>query len=344
MTTSNNPDRAAIYAQVMDDITGQIKSEAIRLAAQLRLPDLLKDGPRDLDDLAQASGTHRNALYRLMYALANCGYFEEVEPYVFAQTERSHILRSDLPRSLHGFAILHGEKWQIQPWREAMYTMQTGKPVFAQMFGKDLWHYFAEDDPQAWERFNQAMSSLSRQFDLAIAHSYDFSSYRTVIDVGGGQGSLLEAVLQVHPSVSGILVDQAEVIELARQRHFADKFGERVRLVSGNFFEAVPPGGDLYFLKQIIHDWDDAECIQILSHCREAMNPGGRVLVAEEVIVPGKKIPSMAALIDLQLQFLSPGGKRSEAEHRALFESSGLRLKQVWPTGSDYSILEAVAP
>src|SRR5579883_2638337 len=289
LMTTHNTDPAAVYADVMDDIVGQMKSEAIRLAVQLQLPDQLKDGPKSVADLAQATGTHTKALYRLLYALANCGYFEEVEPYVFAQTERSHVLRSDIPRSLRGFALIHGDKWQLQPWRGAMQTIQTGKPAFPEMFGKDLWRYFAEDDPEAGELFNQA-----------------------------------------------------SVIETVQQHSFADKFGDRVKLISGNFFEAVPPGGDIYFLKQIIQDWEDPECIQILSHCREAMNKGGRVLVAEEIVVPGKKIPPMAALIDLQLQFIISGGKRSEAEHRALFESSGLRLKQVWPTQSSYSILEAV--
>jgi len=340
--TTHNTDPAAVYADVMDDIVGQMKSEAIRLAVQLQLPDQLKDGPKSVADLAQATGTHTKALYRLLYALANCGYFEEVEPYVFAQTERSYVLRSDIPRSLRGFALIHGDKWQLQPWRGAMQTIQTGKPAFPEMFGKDLWRYFAEDDPEAGERFNQAMSSMSRQFNQAIAHAYDFSFAGTMIDVGGGQGSLLETILQTYPTVNGILFDRASVIETVQQHSFADKFGDRVKLISGNFFEAVPPGGDIYFLKQIIQDWEDPECIQILSHCREAMNKGGRVLVAEEIVVPGKKIPPMAALIDLQLQFIISGGKRSEAEHRALFESSGLRLKQVWPTQSSYSILEAV--
>jgi len=342
MTTSNTIP-ASVYAEVMDDIVGQMKSEAIRLAAQLQLADLLKDGPRSVEELAQATGMHTSSLYRLLYALASCGYFEEVEPRVFAQTERSYVLRTDLSRSLHGFAILHGEEWQVKPWREALRSLQTGKPVFPEMFGKDLWHYFAEDNPAAGERFNRAMSSMSRQFDLAIARGYDFSPAGSIIDVGGGKGSLFETILRTYPTVSGVLFDQASVIDTVRQSHFGEEFGGRVKLVSGNFFEVVPSGADIYLLKQIIQDWEDAECIQILSNCREAMHTGGRILVTEEVIIPGKKISPIAALIDLQLQLLSPGGKRSEAEHRSLLEASGLRLTQVWPTASTYSILEAVA-
>src|SRR5579875_572180 len=339
---TNKMNLEATYAEVMDDIVGQMKSEAIRLAVQLHLPDLLKDGPKSVAELAQATGTQKTPLYRLLYALACCGYFEEIRPGVFAQTERSYVLCADTPRSLHGFALMHGETWQVQPWREALWTMQTGQPALQHMFGKDLWHYFAEDDPAAGERFNRAMSSMSRQYDQAIAQSYDFSSAETIVDVGGGQGSLLETILQTYPTVKGVLFDQASVIDMAQRRQLTDKFPGRLQLVSGNFFETVPAGGDIYLLKQIIQDWDDATCIQILSRCRKAMKPGGRILVSEEIIVPGKKIPPIAALIDLQLQFILPSGKRSEAEHCSLLEAAGLRLNRVLSTTSTYSILEAV--
>ena len=332
-----------VYAMVMDDIVGQMKSEAIRLAVQLRLADFLNDGPKSIDDLAQATGTLPTPLYRLLYALASCGYFEEVETRVFAQTPFSDVLRTDIPRSLAGFALMHGEKWQLQPWREALWTLQTGEPAFPHMFGKDLWHYFTEDDPAAGERFNRAMSAMSRQFDQAIARGYDFSSAETIIDIGGGQGSLLETIVQTYPTVKGVLFDRGPVIEVAQQRQLVDRLHGRVHLVAGSFFEAVPTGGDIYLLKQIMQDWEDPQCIEILAHCRAAMNPRGRVLVAEEIIVPGKKIQPMAALIDLQLQFIMAGGKRSEAEHRALFAAAGLKLDRVWSTASAYSLLEAIA-
>jgi hypothetical protein len=341
--TMKDTNDGAVYAAVMDDIVGQMKSEAIRLAVQIHLPDLLKDGPRSVTELTQATGTQKTPLYRLLYALACCGYFEEVEPEVFAQTAYSSVLRTDVARSLAGFALMHGEKWQVQPWREALWTLQTGKPAFGRLFEKDIWRYFAEDDPAAGERFNHAMRSMSRQTDPAIAHSYDFSSAQTIVDVGGGQGSLLETILQTYPTVKGILFDQPSVIAMVEQGPLADRFPDRLSLVSGNFFETVPTGGDIYLLKQIMQDWDASECVKILSQCRKAMQEGGRVLVAEEIIVPGKKIPPMAALIDLQLQFIVPSAKRSEAEHRSLFAASGLRLNRVWSTPSAYSLLEAIA-
>jgi len=342
--TTNTSDLQPVFTAVVDDLVGLIKSQAIRLAAQLRLADALKDGPKSLAELAEATGTHKAALYRLLYALTSCGYFEEIEPETFAQSERSYVLRTDIPRSLHDFAIMHGgEEWQWEPWRNALQSIQTGKPVFPEMFGKDLWSYFKDDNPEAGKRFQQAMRSQSRQYELAIARGYDFSAARTIIDVGGGQGSLLATILQTYPALHGTLFDQQPVIELARQNSVMDGLQDRVTLASGNFFEAVPSGGDLYTLKQIIHDWENPECLQILSNCRKTMNADGRVLVIDEIITPGKKIPPVIALIDLQLQLLMRGRKRSEAEHRSLFEAAGLRLTQVWPTDSTYTILEAIA-
>ena len=342
--TSNTTDMESVFTAVVDDLVGLIKSQAIRLAAQLQLADLVKDGPKSLTELAEATGTNKAALYRLLYALANCGYFEEVEPEMFAQSERSYALRTDIPRSLRDFAIMHGgEEWQWEPWRRALQSIQTGKPVFPEMFGKDLWNYFQHDNPEAGKRFQRAMSSQSKQFELAIARGYDFSAAQTIIDVGGGRGSLLATILQTYPAIRGTLYDKRPVIEMARQSNFVDGLQDRVTLVSGNFFEAVPSGADIYILKQIIHDWEDAESLQILSNCRKAMKADGRVLVIDEIITPGKKIPPVIALIDLQLQLLMAGRKRSEAEHRALFETAGLRLTHVWPTDSTYTILEAMA-
>jgi hypothetical protein len=341
MTVDHAEQQQTLVAAVMDDIVGMMKSRAISLAAQLRLADLVKDGPKSITELAQATGTNKIALYRLLYALVQCGYFEEVQPEVFAQSARSHMLRTDLPRSLYGFAMIHGDVWQWHPWENAIQALQTGQPVFREMFGKDLWRYFQEDNPAAGQRFNGAMSALSKQIDQAIVHGYDFSAAGTIVDVAGGQGGLLTTILQAYPTTRGILFDQPSVIETVRQHHLAESFQSRLELASGNIFEAVPAGADTYQLKQIMQDWEDNECIQILSNCRNAMKPGGRVLVMEEVITPGKKSSAMAALIDLQLALVMKGRHRSEAEHRQLLAASGLQLVRVYPTQSSYTILEA---
>lgn len=336
-------DLQQIYPAVMDDLVGMMRAQAVRLAALLGLADLVKDGPKHLSALAEATNSDQHALYRLLYALANCGYFEEVEPYVFAQTARSHVLRSDLPRSLSNFAIMHGEEWQWMPWQNALKTIHSGEPVFPEMFGKDLWSYFKEDNPEAARRFNNAMSSQSRQYNEAIAKAYDFAAAGVLADIAGGQGSFLATILRTSPDTRGILFDRPPVIETARQQPFWQGLEERVTLVSGDFFKEVPAGADTYMLKQIIHDWQDQECIQILSNCRKAMKPGGHILLVEEIVTPGKKGAAIVSLIDLQLQLLVSGRRRSEAELRALLEASGFKFARVVPTTSTYSIVEGIA-
>ncbi len=339
----NNINMGPVFAAVVDDLVGMIKPQVIRLAAQLQLADQVKDGPRSVADLAEATETDKNALYRLLRALASCGYFEEVEPEVFAQTPSSYVLRTDIPRSLHAFALLHGEEWQWGVWGNALQSFKTGQAIFPEVFGKDFWTYLKEDNPEAGKRFNKSMSSQSAQYDLPLAQGYNFSSAKTIVDVGGGQGSLLATILQANPTIHGLLLDQAPVIEMARPRFSTDTFKDRTTLVSGDFFEAVPSGGDIYTLKQIIHNWEDPECISILSNCRKAMNEGGRILVMDEIITPGRKEERNPALLDVLMLLLFSSQKRTEAEHRPLFEAAGLRLTRVLPTNSAYHILEAIA-
>jgi hypothetical protein len=343
MTTQTQTINPQMYDIVADELIGLVRSQAIRLAAQLRLADLVKDGPKTVNELSKQTGTDRHALYKLLYALACCGYFEEVAPETFAQSERSAVLRTDIPRSMHDFALMHGGfDWQWLPWRKAEESIRTGKPVFPELFGEPLFSYF-RNHPEIGAAFQKAMSSQSAQYEQAIARGYNFSAATTIVDVGGGQGGLLATILRAYPTPRGVLFDQPAVIDMARRSPFLQGLEDRVELVSGNFFEAVPAGAPLYIMKQIIHDWDDEQCIQILAHCRQVMQPGGRVLVIDEMITPGKKVPPQGALIDLQLQLLLPGRKRSEAEHHLLFEEAGLRLNRMVPTESTYTILEAVA-
>jgi hypothetical protein len=337
----DNADLELVARTIMDDLDGMMKSQTVRLAAQLQLADLVKDGPKNLTDLARATGTHRSSLYNLLQALVACGYFQEIEPETFAQTQKSYLQRTDIPNSLHDFTLLLGERWLWESWFDAQHTIKTGEAASLKTLGKDVWQYFREDDPEAGKRFHQAMSSLSTLYNLAIARSYDFSSASTIVDVAGGQGRLLATILQMYPTVHSTLFDQPPVIELAIQDNFLDIHKNRVAFVGGDFFEAVPSGADIYILKQVIHNWQDSESIKILSNCRKAMQPNGRVLVIDEVMAPGQK-PAVA-LLGLHMRILNGSHKRSEAEHHPLFEASGLKLIKVWPTNSTYSILEAVA-
>jgi predicted O-methyltransferase YrrM len=208
------------------------------------------------------------------------------------------------------------------------------------MFEEDLWHYFAKH-PTLDERFQKAMAGFSAQVDAPIAMAYDFSSVHTLVDVGGGYGSLLTTILKANPAMHGILFDRPAVIERARAHIEASDVANRCTLIAGDALEAVPAGADAYIMKQIIKDWDDTQCVRILSNCRQAMQPGGKVLLAEQVLLPGRAM-STPKLIDLQLMVVLSGRERYEEEYCGLFRAAGLWISRIWPTKSLYSILEGV--
>lgn len=343
MTHETNSSVPALPPQaiLLDMLCGMMKTQAIREAARLGLADLVKDGPRSTTELAEATGTDRTSLYRLLSTLASLDIFSEVQPDYFAQTPLSNLLRPDVPGSMYDVTLIHGEHWQWRPWEAFSYSIQTGKTAFDQMFGEDLWHYFAKN-PELGERFQKAMGGFSAQVDTPIALSYDFSSIHTLVDIGGGYGSLLTTILKANPALHGILFDLPPVIEKARLGIETSEVANRCTLIAGDAFEGVPAGADAYIMKQILQDWDDNQCIQILSNCRQAMKSGGRVLVAEQVLLPGKHM-STSKLIDLQLMVVLSGRERYEADFHRLFEEAGLKLARIWPTRSLYSILEGIA-
>lgn len=325
-------------AVMLDLLCGMMKTQAIHHATRLDIASLVKDGPKNTAELAEATGTEPEALYRLLATLASFGVFEEVEPDYFAQTPLSAVLRPDVPGSMYDVSLLHGEQWQWHSWEAFAHSLKTGRTAFEQAYHTSLWAYFNEH-PEVGERFSKAMTGFSTQVNAPIAHAYDFSTFDTLVDVGGGHGSLLATILQTTPKLQGILFDLPPVIEEAREYIATSDIADRCKLVAGDVFLDVPEA-DAYIMKQIIKDWNDEQCVRILSHCRKAMRPGGRVLVAEQVLQPGKTM-STAKLIDLQLMAVLSGRERYESQYRSLFERAGLRLVHIWPTHSPYSIMEA---
>jgi O-methyltransferase domain len=328
-------------AILLDMLCGMMKTLAIHEAARLRIADLVEDGPKSTTELAEATGTNEEALYRLLSTLASLDVFAEIKPGYFAQTPLSSLLRPEIPGSMYDIALIHGEEWQWHPWEKLSYSIQTGQTAFDHMYGEDLWSYFARNSLQS-ERFQKAMGGFSAQVDRPIAQGYDFSAIHTLVDVGGGYGSLLTTILKANPGMHGILFDLPPIIEKARASIEASAVADRCKLVAGSVLEGVPTGADAYIMKQIIKDWDDEHSICILANCRKAMKPGGKVLVAEQVLLPGKHM-STSKLLDLQLMVVLSGRERYEAQFRQLFEVAGLRLARIWPTHSPYSILEGVA-
>ncbi len=317
-------------------------ARCIHVAAQFGIADQLKDGPKRIAALAEATGTHAPSLRRLLRALAQVGIFAEVETEYFANTDLSTYLRSDVPGSMYAMARMWGGQWQWRSWGELEHSVQTGKPAFDKVHGIPMWRYFVEQDPEAGTYFDQAMTGFSEAVNLPVAQAYDFSGVCTLVDVGGGHGSLLRTILTMHPRIeTGILFDQPQVVEEAgRSLETADLAG-RCQFIAGDFFEAAPEGADAYIMKMILHDWDDERCIQILTNCRKAMRPNGRVLAAEIVLEPDNPDP-FPYLLDLQMLVVITGRERTEAEFRALYEAAGLHLTRIIPTASMFSLIEGV--
>ena len=321
----------ALLTQIM---LGSMASQALYVAAKLGVADHLVDGPKHVEELAKATETDAPSLYRVLRALASLGIFTEQGDRVFAMTPTAEPLRSNVPHSLRDVAIFWGEDWHWEVWGKILHSVRTGKSAWAQMHGDDVFEYF-ERNPEAGAIFNRAMSSFSGLATNAVVEAYDFTGVETLIDIAGGHGRLLTGVLEAYPSMRGVLFDLPHVLE------GASRFS-RCEYVSGDFFVSVPPGGDAYIMKHIIHDWDDERALKILRNIRNAMKPNGRVLLVEAVIADGNN-QDFGKLLDLEM-LVSPGGKeRTAAEYEELFTRAGLRLTRIVPTKSPYSVIEAVA-
>jgi O-methyltransferase/methyltransferase family protein len=333
-------DQLPPYLQLMTMICGSTASQAVYVAAELRLADFVQDGPKRAAQLASATGANEKNLYRLLRALVSLGILSEPEPGLFGPTALSACLLSDNPRTLYYLARLTGG-WQWKALGELAYSVRTGTPAFDHLFGKEVWRYFAEDDPEAGALFNQAMTSLAGPVDAQLADAYDFSTIRTLVDVGGGHGGFLTTVLQRNPALKGILFDRPDVVEQAREQVAEAGLADRIEFVAGDFFQEVPEGGDAYFMRQILLDWEDEQCSVILRNCMRAMKPGGTILVSERVLAPGRA-DLIGKLIDLVLMVNLPGRGRDEMEYRKIFATAGLTLERIIPTQSDFKIMEAV--
>jgi hypothetical protein len=325
------------HQQLDQLITGYWISQAIYAAAKFAIADHLKDGLKTVDELAAATDTNPDALYRLLRALASIGLFAEGESRHFALTPLAELLRSDVAGSKRALALMSGDE-QFRTWADIDYSIRTGKIAFDKVFGQPIFKYLG-GHPDKARIFDAAMMGIHGRESSAILNAYDFSGIGVVADIGGGNGSQLTEILKKHIRMKGILFDLPHVIERARERMQASGLLDRCQLVSGSFFDAVPEGADAYLFRHIIHDWDDEKCLTILRNCHRAQQPASRLLVIESVIPPGNG-PFHGKFLDL-VMLLIPGGKeRTETEYRLLFERAGFELTRIVPTGTEISIIE----
>jgi hypothetical protein len=316
-------------------ITGFRLSAALNVAADLGISDELVGGPRSVADLAAAVGADPDTLHRLLHALATVGVYEEGADDSYANTPLGEGLRSDVPGTLRPLARTLNSPALWAAYAGLGHSVRTGENAFRAVHGIDAWTHRA-GHPDENEIFNQNMTALTSRVAGAVAEACDFSGLSTVVDVGGGQGLLLETVLTRHPHLSGTVFDQPHVVATAPR---SPELAPRWRSVSGSFFDEVPVA-DAYLLKSILHDWADAECVEILTTCRRSLQPGGVVLVVERVLgLTGSEVE--AAFSDLNMLVMPGGRERTEQEYAALFAAAGLRLTSVVDTRSAMAVLEA---
>ena len=347
MKRSTSGSKASPQAEMRSLIAGYWVSRLIYVAARLNLADLMKDGPRTAEDLAARAGVNGPALYRMLRTLSSYGVFTETKGRRFRLTTLGSTLRSDAPASMHGFALflIGSPVWNA--WEDLEFAVRTGQLPFDRLYGKPFYGYLNEH-PDNLKIFGEAMTSLSGtenpEFVAAFQKVYKPARPRTVIDVGGGFGSLLALILKKNARLKGVLFDLPSVIERTREdRHLtAAGIAERCSFAGGDMFESVPRGGDAYVMKYILHNWDDEHCVKLLTNCREAMNAGGRILVADSVVPPAEK-PDWGKLLDIQMMVVVPGKERTKEEFAALFKRAGLKLTRIIPTKCPLSLIEGVA-
>jgi len=341
MSAGSNPqvtDQPSPSMALLQIIHGYRVAQLVNVAAKLGLADLLKDGPKSSDDLAQLSGAHPRSLYRALRALASFGVFAESKDGKFELTPLAQPLQSDVPGSVRSLVLHWCSDWWWRPWGELHYSVMTGKPSLNHVFGMDTYEY-RNKNQKAAQTFNEAMTDLTKQSVAAVMAAYDFSGISKIVDVGGGNGALISSILKAYPRVRGSLIDLPVVIEKSRGFIEGEGIATRCELLGGDFFSSVPGGGDCYILQRVIHDWDDNLAVQILKNCRKAMGINGRLLLAE-MVIPAGNTQHPSKLFDIMM-LVGPGGlERSEDEYRDLFDAASFRLTKIVPTQSPISIIE----
>lgn len=326
---------------VLDLITSAWVVQGVYTVTKLGIVDALRDGPRSADEIAASTGADPDAVYRLMRMLASRGIFTSQRNRRFALAPMGKALLADAPDSVRGYVLFVGDPLHWEHWGQLSESVRTGKCAIEQVRGKPTFEWL-EDVPELAAVFNDGMTSISKLETPPVVAAYDFSQFGTIVDVGGGHGLLLSAILREAGNSKGILFDAESVVAGARAVVEPAGVSGRCAAVAGSFFDSVPAGGDAYVLKHIIHDWDDEKAVQILRNVRTAMNPGAKVLIVETV-VPDDDREHLSKLVDLEMLVAATGRERTEAEYAELLRQAGLRHSRTVGTVSPASIVEAVA-
>jgi hypothetical protein len=322
-------------------------TQNISVAAQLGIADLLTDKPKSVAELAKETETDRQSLYRLLRTLASFEIFAEIEDQHFCLTPRASLLKTNVPGSLRGYAMVMGADWHWQMWKDILHSVKTGESAFEAVYGMGFEDYY-QQNPEDAKNFDAAMKGALTLSDRSIIGAYDFSDFNKVVDIaGGGQGDgeLIASILKQNLNVTGVHFDTPTRLEGAKaaiENNENKSVGDRCELIGGDFLESVPAGGDAYIVKNLIHDYDDIKAGKILSNLRQAISENGKLLVVEMIVPPGNE-PSLAKILDVEAMIMTPGAiERTAEEYRQLLAKSGFEVNQSILTKSPMSIIEAL--
>jgi hypothetical protein len=312
---------------------GILAAQAIHTAVKFRVPDLLASGPKTVAELASACGAHAPTLERLLRALTSIEMFQRTPDGRYRNSPLTEVLRSDHPQSLRSEGMFLPAPFLWAPLGELSESVRTGEPAFERVFGQSFFSYLG-DHPDEAAVFDRVMTQEIIWTTPALLRAYDFSRFKQLVDVGGGQGVFLSNILAATPQLQGVLFDQPQVVAEAREL-LKGTVAARVKIVGGSFFDLVPEGGDAYVLRRVIHDWEDEDAVKILGNVRLAMGRDGTLLLVENLIDSAVR---PAGLMDLMMLVLG-GRERTEADFRSLLQSAGFSLSRVIPAGA-YCLIE----
>ncbi len=343
--TPRRADASADEATALLEMIGASwKSQIVCVTAELHIADFLADGPRTNEYLARKTGCHGPSLRRLMRALTTVGICLETRDGTFALTPTGELLRTDVTQTVNAWAIWWG-KYQWPVWGNLLHSVRTGKTARELVAGQ-LGYAHIENDPQAALVFNRAMVGISGLIAGAVVRAYDFSAAKTVVDVGGGYGVLLTAILSANTEVTGIVFDLPHAMDGAAKLAADAGVAQRVSLISGDFFNRVPEDADIYLLKSVLHNWDDERCSVILGCCRRAMAVGAKLVLVERIMpahVQNAVADQAVVRADLNMLVGLGGRERRAAEFTALLAEAGFMATTLMPAAYDFSVIEAIA-
>ncbi len=325
--------------RIFQMISGFWSSQCLYAAAKLDIADHVSGTPKHIDKIAEETKTHSASLYRVMRALASTGVFVEKDEKHFVHSDVSEVLKSDLPHSMKWLVMAELGQEHYRGWGNLIHSLKTGKIAFDETEGESVWEYY-QKNPEDGKTFMKAMTGLSEGFNAAVVPAYDWQGFKKIADVGGGNGSLLAAILNANKNAAGILFDEPYVTNKAREVLKSKGVDERVEIISGDFFKEIPQGGDAYILKFILHDWDDEKSLRILKNIHAAMKKEAVLIIIEGVLLGGNE-PQVGKLLDINMLVMTGGTERNEMEYKSLLEKSGFELLRILPTHSPMNIIEA---